>query len=184
MKFSLPTLYASGVVFGLLSLAGCKSDGEAKADANQIAFNDFESLAGWASGTESVTKDQAHSGKYSVMVGPNNEYGLGYMMQLNKIFSHKPHKVRISCWGYMADAKSNAQLDLQLFDLAQSKAVFGEVVNYQDVVKEPGKWVQITKDVTLPATTTGTQQLRVFLWRAGATSPAFIDDLSLSEIPE
>jgi len=171
-------------MLGLLGLAGCKSDSSASGDANQVAFNDFESLDGWASNTESLTKEQAHSGKYSIGVNPNVEFGLNYMMVLNKVFNHKPRKLRVSGWGYMADSKSVAQLDIQLFDLAQGKAVFGEAIDYANAVKTPGKWVEISKEVTLPATTTGAQQLRVFLWRAGATSPAFIDDVRVAEVPE
>lgn len=154
MKFSLPTLCASGIVLGLLGLAGCKSDSSASGDANQIAFNDFESLDGWASNTESLTKEQAHSGKYAISVNPNVEFGMNYMMVLNKVFDHKPRKLRVSAWGYMADSKSTAQLDIQLFDLAQGKAVFGEAIDYAAAVKTPGKWVEISKEVTLPATRT------------------------------
>jgi hypothetical protein len=184
MKFSLPTLCASGIVLGLLGLASCKSDSSASGDANQVAFNDFESLDGWASNTESLTKEQAHSGKYSIGVNPNVEFGLNYMMMLNKVFDHKPRKLRVSGWGYMADSKSTAQLDIQLFDLAQGKAVFGESIDYATAVKTPGKWVEISREITLPATTASTQQLRVFLWRAGASSPAFIDDVRVAEVPE
>ncbi len=184
MKFSLPSLCVSGVIVGLLGLAGCKSDSSASADANQIAFNDFESLDGWASNTESLSKEQAHSGKYSIGVNPNVEFGMNYMMVLNKVFDHKPRKLRISGWGFMADSKATAQLDIQLFDPAQNKAVFGESIDYATAVKTPGKWVEISREVTLPATTTGTQQLRVFLWRAGASSPAFIDDVRVAEVPE
>ncbi len=171
-------------MLGLLSLASCKSDSEAAPDTNRIAFNDFESMVGWTSGAESLSKEQAHSGKYSVKVGPETEFGQPYTMQLNKILDHKPRKLRMSGWAYMTDAKSTARLGFQLYDMTQNKEVFGDGLDYAAAVQTPGKWVQITKDITLPATTTGAQQVRVFLWRSGATSPAFIDDLSLSEVPE
>ena len=46
----------------------------------------------------------------------------------------------------------------------------------------PRKWVEISKEITLPATTTSTQDMKVFLWRANATSPAYIDDLRIELI--
>ena len=184
MKFSLPTLRAFGVVLGLLGLASCKSDNSAAADANQVAFNDFESLVGWTSGAESLTKEQAHSGKYSVKVGPNTEFGQSYSMQLNKIFDHKPHKLRISGWGYMTDSKATARLGFQLYDLTQNKEVFGEGIDYATAVQTPGKWVKIEKVITLPPAVAGEQQMRVFLYRNSASSPAFIDDLAVSEVKE
>ena len=131
-----------------------------------------------------MTKEQAHSGKYSVKVGPDTEFGQSYTMQLSKIFDHKPHKLRIFGWAYMTDSKATARLGFQLYDLAQNKEIFGDGIDYVDAVKAPGKWVKIEKVITLPATVTGEQQIRVFLYRNSASSPAFIDDLGISEVKE
>ena len=182
MRFS--TKYASWVALGLLGLAGCKSSGSSAADPNQIAFNDFESMMGWAPNVETLSREQAHSGKYSVKVGPGAVFGLGYSTQLNKVFDHKPHKLRISGWGYMSDTRSAARLGFQVFDLTQNKEVYGNGIDYTEAVKTPGKWVEIDKVITLPATVTGEQQMRVFLYGAGASTPAYIDDMRISDVPE
>lgn len=169
---------------GLLGLASCKSDTSTTANSDMVAFNDFESLVGWTSGAESLSKEQAHSGKYSVKVGPETEFGQSYTMQLNKMFDHKPHKLRISGWAYMADSKATARLGFTLYDLVQNKEVFGDGIDYADAVKTPGEWVKIEKEITLPPTVTGEQQVRMFLYRASAGSPAFIDDMGIAEVKE
>jgi hypothetical protein len=46
-------------------------------------------------------------------------------------------------------------------------------------VKTSGKWVPSTKDNTLPDQAAPGQQLRVFLWRADATSEVLLDDIML-----
>jgi hypothetical protein len=182
MRFS--TKCASWAALSLLLLAGCKSSGSSATDPNQISFNDFESMVGWAPNVESLSREQAHSGKYSVKVGPGTLFGVGYSTQLNKVFDHKPHKIRISGWGYMTDSRSGARLGFQVFDLAQNKEVYGDGVDFNDAVKTPGKWVEIEKVITLPPAVTGEQQMRVFLYGAGAGSPAYIDDMRISDVPE
>jgi hypothetical protein len=181
--YSVRTSVVFAAISGLLLAAGCKGNDAVSADPNELAFNNFESMVGWTSGTESLSREQAHSGKYSVKIGPDVEFGTGYNMQLNKMMDHKPHKLRMSGWAFMTDAKSAARLGFQVVD-AQGKEVFGDGIDYSEAVKTPGKWVEIQKEVTLPATVNGTNQLRVFLYRANASSPAFIDDLRISEVKE
>ena len=181
--YSVRTSAVLAAISGLLLVAGCKGNDTASADPNELAFNNYESMVGWTGGTESLSREQAHSGKYSVKVGPETEFGSGYSMQLNKMMDHKPHKLRISGWGYMTDSKASARLGFQVMD-PQGKEVFGDGIDYNEGVKTPGKWVEMQKEITLPPTVTGTHQLRVFLYRANASSPAFVDDVRISEVKD
>jgi len=180
--FMFRRLLAPLIILGLAAAAGCSKPETAATDTKQLAFNDFESVVGWIPSTETISREHAHSGTYAVKVGPENEFGMGYRMVLEKIIYHRPRKIRIEGWGYMTDINSNANLGLQLFNEAEGKAEFGDEIPYADAVRTPGQWVKISKDVVLPNTVTGNQQLRVFLWRAGATTPAYIDDLRISEV--
>jgi hypothetical protein len=175
---------AAGLLLGLAVLAatGCHRAGAEKDAGNLLAFNDYEAVMGWMSGTESITRERAHSGSRAVQVGGPIEYGLGYGLELSQVADHPLHKLHLEAWGYMTDPQSTAQLGLQVYDPAQRKAVFSQGIDYAVAVQTPGKWVKISQDVTLPDGTNGAQQLRVFLWRASASSPAYLDDLRISEV--
>lgn len=166
----------------LLLLPGCGDSKEEATPSNQLAFNDYEAVVGWMPEQKSVTRERAHSGHYAVKVDGANEYGMGYSMVLSRVLDHKPRKMHVEGWGYMTDAKSNARLDFQLVDLTNSnKAAFDDGIDYGTAIKDYGKWVKISKDITLPENLNSAQELRVFLWRGAATTPAYIDDLRISE---
>lgn len=169
-------------LLSLGAIAGCDNTSSEAAEGSSLAFNDYEAVVGWMPNPESVTRERAHSGRYAVKVGPENEYGMGYSSVLEKIIDHRPRKLRVEAWGFMTDANSTAKVGFQLFNAAQDKVLFNDGIEYAEAVKTPGRWVKISKDMTLPSDVAGNQQIRVFLWRSGASSPAFIDDLRISEV--
>ena len=171
----------AAVATGLFLAVGCGGSSSTN-DANLIAANDYEAVVGWMPDPGSVSREQAHSGHYAVKVDGDHEFGMGYNLPIGKATARKPHKIRLSAWGYMTDDKSTARLGLQLFDPTAGKEAFGDGIDYSTAVKTPRKWVEISKEITLPATTTSTQDMKVFLWRANATSPAYIDDLRIELI--
>jgi hypothetical protein len=169
---------ATVVAAGLFIAISCSKSSPID-DANLIAFNDYESVIGWVADNGTVTREQAHSGRYSVKVDDSHEFGMGFSLPLGKAISRKPNKIRISGWAYMTDAKSTARLGLQLFDPVAGKEAFGDGINFADDIKSPKKWTEISKEIVLPTSTSRTQEIRVFLWRGGASSPAYIDDLRI-----
>ena len=163
-----------------LALPGCGSDKPATDDPNFIAFNDYESVVGWQPDLNAVTREQAHSGKYSVMVGPGKDFALGYSLPIGKAAARRPHTLKIKGWAFMTDAKSTARLGLLVREPGTNKEIYGDGIDLKDAVKDPKKWVEISKDVTLPATINSNQELCVFLWRSNAETPAYLDDLSIT----
>ena len=161
---------------GLFFVSSCGGSSSAN-DANLIAFNDFEAVVGWMPDPSTVSREQAHSGHYSVKVDGGHEFGMGYGLPLGKATTRKPKMLRVSAWAFMTDDKSAARLGLQLFDPATGKEAFGDGINFNEGIKTFGKWVEVSKDIKLPESTTSTQELRVFLWRGSATTPAYVDDL-------
>jgi len=149
-------------------------------DANLLAFNDYEAVIGWMPDGGTVTREQAHSGRYAVKVDSEHEFGMGYGLPVGKATARKPRKVRVSAWAYMTDASSAARLGFQLVDPATGQETFGDGINFTDQIKDYKKWVEISKEITLPETTTSTQEMRVYLWRGGATTPAYMDDLRIA----
>jgi hypothetical protein len=184
LLMSTRKVWIARLVVGLAMLAttSCHRATSAADASNLLAFNDYEAVMGWMSGTESITRERAHSGSRAVQVGGSIEYGLGYGLELSQVADHPLRKLHLEAWGYMTDPQSTAQLGLQLYDPAQRKAIFSQGIDYAVAVQTPGKWVKISQDITLPDSTNGAQQLRVFLWRASASSPAYLDDLRISEV--
>ena len=179
MKLRFRTLVLPLAACGVL-LTACGDDKPATDDPNLITFNDFESVLGWQPYPDAVTREHAHSGKYAITVGPGKEFTLGYALLIGKALARKPHKIRIEGWGYMTDGKATARLGLQVLDPATGKETFGDGVDFASVIKVPKKWVEISKDVTLPDNVTSAQELRVFIWRANAESPAYFDDMRVT----
>ena len=176
LRFLVPVL---PLAIFTLALAGC-GDQVAADDPNLIAATDYESVLGWQPSPDAVTRDHAHSGKFAVMVAPGHDFAGGYGMPIGKATARKPHKLHLEGWGYMTDSKSSARLSVQLLDPATGKQTFGDGIDYTSAIKEPKKWTKIEKDVVLPETTASTYELRVFLWRSTAETPAYLDDLRIS----
>lgn len=164
------------------SLTGCSgSDNISATGANVLTSNDFESLDGWTPPNPSLTRDVAHSGKYSVKIDGNTEFSLGYSAPLGKLSNVRIQKIKIQAWAYMASDKSQARLGVQLTDNQTGKEIFGDGINYSDQIKKYGTWTEITKEVTLPSDITATQVFKVFLWRAGASDAAYLDDVRITK---
>lgn len=172
--FALPLLTCATL------FAGCGGNQAVTDDVNLIGFNDYESVLGWQPDANAVTRDHAHSGKYAIMVGPGKDYALGYGLPIGKATSRKPRKIGISAWGYMSDAKSVARLNLQLYNPATGKEAFSDGIDFSSAIKTPKKWMEISKEVTLPENIDSNLELRVYLWRANAETPAYLDDMRIT----
>ena len=173
-------------IFALLALTGpllvaCSSSDSSTADAaNTLTFNNFESSDGWIPASTSLTRDQAHSGKYSAKVDGATEFSIGYNNMMGKMHPTRLRKIKLQAWAFLPNGKSQARLGIQIVDPVTNKEVFGDGITLTDQVKSFKKWVEISKEVTLPETVTATQVMKLFLWRAGAAEAAYIDDVSLS----
>jgi len=166
-----------------LSLVACSSDAEKGDAGDYITRNDFESMVGWLPDAGTLTKAHAHSGAYAVVVDPEHEFSLTYNAQLGKVSPHKLKGITLEAWVFLPDNKATGVLGVQITDPDQgNKEVFGDGIKLQEAVKEYNKWVKVSKEITLPANIAYTQNLKVFLWRSGAASPVYMDDISIKGI--
>lgn len=176
-------------LFCVLALAGlmasCSSDDALPAaGANTITTNDFESMMGWVANSETLTKEHAHSGKYALKVDAGHEYSLTYDAVLGQVSPRKLKKIRVTGWGMLPNEKATGVLSVQVTDPDQgNKGVFGEGIDLKEQIKDYNKWVKVSKEFTLPDEVTYTQHMKIFLWRAGSSEPAYIDDIAV-EIAE
>jgi hypothetical protein len=171
-------LYA---VLTLATVASCGGSKDGDKPANLLASNDFEAFDGWvgAEAMPTLTKEKAHSGSYSVMARPGAEYSNGYNNTLNKLSPIKLNKIKIHGWVYLPTTQTPAVLVTSLTDPAQPKPLLWDGLALSKEVKWANKWVEVEKEITLPANSAPTNRLYVYLWSGGAPTPVFLDDLEI-----
>jgi uncharacterized lipoprotein len=162
-------------------LAGCSESKTEAIPENLISRNDFESLEGWAPANPSLTTAKAHSGRYSVKVDNGVEYSVSYISPLGKVSPTRLQKLEVSAWVLPTGKESNANLVVEVKNPANdAQKIFWESLETGKEAKEANKWTEVKKTFTLPANVEPTHELRVYLWRAGATQPLFLDDITIS----
>ena len=168
----------------LLAASGCSSDSSPTAiPENQLMATDFESMTGWTPDVPSLTREKAHSGKYSIKTDPNIEYSLTYQTTLGALSPTKLTKVRLTAYAYVKKAGSPATLTFQLLrSLPEGGAAFFmESIDMSKTVKKAGEWTKVTQDIVLPADVAATSILRLYIWRASSSDAVYVDDIVLTK---
>ncbi|MEJ7661966.1 MAG: hypothetical protein WKG07_21540 [Hymenobacter sp.] len=95
-----------------LALGSCGGS-DATKPANLLASNDFESLDGWLGGEvgPSLTREQAHSGVYSVKVDPKVDYSMGYSNPLGRLSSSQVTKLKLHGWVFLPSNQAENPAD-------------------------------------------------------------------------
>lgn len=165
-------------------LAACSSDNPTTPVADgYIARNDFEASLGWSGDPAAVTKAQAHSGQYSIYVDQSREFSLTYEAPLRQVVGFQPRSLEVEAWVFLTDDNSTGELGVQITDpVHNEKQLFGDGINLQEAAKVHNKWVKVSKSISLPDSLNPDQHLKVFLWRSNATSPVYLDDISIKAI--
>jgi hypothetical protein len=163
-----------------LVLAGCS---RAPAPATGVlAATDFENLAGWLADSPAqatLTRQQAHSGKYSTSVSPGHDYSLGYSNLLREMATERPTRLRISAWVQQTGSEPSPKLVTELKS-PQGSSLLWAGMDVGPLAKAPGKWYRIEQTITLPPTAPPDSRLLVYLWRAESTTPTYLDDLKIA----
>lgn len=176
------TLLSLGTL-AALSLASCGSKDDASADPNVLVDTNFDTMAGWIPAAQRVTlsRDQAHSGHYALMVDGSNEYSLGYHALLGQLHPTRIKKIKVAAWVYVTEAGSKASLVTTVGNPAapDEKPLLWEAL---EIGNDPvfGKWVEVSKVITLPESTGPANSLGFYLWRTGGDKPVYLDDLRVT----
>jgi hypothetical protein len=170
--------------FSLLSVvfSACSS-GPAVESIDKLASNDFEQLDGWlgSAATPSLNRERAHSGDYSVKVGHDIEYSLGYKNQLGLLSPIRLHKIKIHCWVFLTNSKTAVALVTDVSNPDSAKSLVHDSYDLAKATrpKRYHQWVEVEYTIDLPKTVTYNSQLVVYLWRADSPEPAYLDDLQI-----
>ncbi|KAA9331348.1 hypothetical protein F0P96_13960 [Hymenobacter busanensis] len=168
------------LLLALVALVSCSKSDDQSANANAITATNFDDYEGWVPENASLTRERAHSGKFSIKVDGNSEFSMGYVNLLGKISPRKMRKLHLKAWAFLPSNKAAAKLGMQITDPSTGQEIFGDGIKLTDQVTSFNKWVEVEKDITLPDNIAPTQLLKLFLWRDSASEPAYIDDLSLT----
>ncbi len=170
-------LFTYAALVLLAAASGCSS-AESNPD-NQLLSNDFDSLAGWGIESPSLTREQAHSGQYSIKIQKGIDYSLTYKNVLGRISPTRVNKITVQ--GYVYTTKpTNASLAVQLVrSETDGTNVYNEGVSLGRKAKKVGQWTKISQTFDLPAEASATNQLRIYMWGASDDEIVYLDDLQV-----
>ncbi|TGD78530.1 hypothetical protein [Hymenobacter wooponensis] len=170
-------------VAALIGLAACSSSDEKKVDANTLTSTSFEEIAGWGVDMGTLSRERAHTGVYALKVDNAHDFSLTYDVVVGQVSPRKIKKINVHGWVFLPSTNTNAILGLQVTDPSQdNKAIWGDGIKMDEAVKDYNKWVEVSKDMEMPAELAPTHHLKMYLWRAGAIDPVYADDLSIQVI--
>lgn len=187
LPFYMPTARFAALPL-LLLMAACSPADANLTDSRVLLRADFESLAGWGKFeapplTPSLTRERAHSGHYCIKTDKDLEYSLTYYNLLGRLRAQPTDKIKVSAWVF-ASQPGNAQLTVQLMRSVQDNTViFSQAIDLGQVVKKPLEWTLVSQVFTLPTTLSTANELRIFVWRASASAPVYLDDLLVTNEP-
>lgn len=169
-----------------LTVAGCGGNDTVAPDSNILVSNDFETLAGWLPEPQNatLTREKAHSGRYALKVDGTHEYSLGFNALLGQLHETRITKIKVSAWVFVtaADAKAALVTAISTPGAPSDKPLLWESLDLSQS-KEVGKWLEVSKVITLPANTAPTNALVLYLWRTSGGQPVYLDDLKVTVEP-
>lgn len=167
-----------------LLLTSCTSGASEAPATGLLAANGFENLDGWLAESPALAtlnKDQAHSGKYSTMAAPGNDYSLGYNNALSKLSPDWPAVLTVSAWVLVPNDQATAKLVTEVTGGgAKGASLLWQGLDLTKAVKVFNKWQYVEQTITMPATAKPNSRLKVYLWRAESKDPVYLDDLKIS----
>lgn len=165
----------------LAVLAACGGKDSATSDKDVLMTSDIDGMVGWMSNPSDLPKGEAHSGNYSLRVDQNHEFSPGYTAILGQLSSTRLRGIKLEAWVYATNKNSRGKLEFVVRDAAGGKEIFRDQTILSDV-KDYGKWELVSKDIMLPPTANYLSQIVIYVSRAEATSPAYVDDIKLIAI--
>lgn len=156
----------------------CSGNNEDKKEnsAGAASFsNDLES-AGWMN-QQTLTKETAHSGKFSSRIDSVFQYSFGYADVFKNISETLPEKVDVDFWILYPQTGIKTNLVVSIDSVG--KNIFWSGLELKDSIKIPNQWKEIKATIDLPANIMATDKITVYIWNNDKKS-AYIDDLKVT----
>ena len=123
-----------------------------------------------------LSKDKAHSGKFSSKLDSLTEYGFGFSNTFNNLSDTLPLSVDVSVWLYYPQLKTNGVLVLSIDSIGTN--IFWKGVPLGDSIKTANQWQEIKVTFELPKKIMPSDQLRIYVLNPEKRL-FYMDDLSL-----
>lgn len=173
---------------GLLGLAtACRqAAAPAATSTDTLMATDFEHNLGWGGEQPSLTTARAHSGQAAVLASPEQPFSYTFARTLGELCPGAlPHHLELTGWVLRTAAGSTARLVVQVVASRSSDAAVAyAALPLAPAVPTYGEWVAVKLPLVLPATATGSNLLKVYLWNDQGTSPAYLDDVVLRRVAD
>jgi hypothetical protein len=114
------------------------------------------------------------------MVDQTHEFSPGYTAVLGKLSPTRIRGVKLEAWVYATDKNATGKLEFVVKE-GGGQELLRDQTRLEEV-KEYGKWVPVSKEIIFPAATNYSSQIVIYVSRAGASSPAYVDDIKLTAL--
>jgi hypothetical protein len=143
MNFRTISLFTGGLVLNFL-LSDCNKGLKQK---GLVYANDFENMKGWAP-MMNLTKYPAHEGVFASKLDSAHLFGPTLKLRFEDISPLPIRKLKFSMWIYLKSLNAQGKIVVAV-EAPDKPNLFWDAKHIRDLVKEAGKWVQVTGEFNL-----------------------------------
>ncbi len=169
----------SVIIGAMILFSACSGNKEEVKNENKAVAGVFSSdleATGWMN-LFTLSKDVAHSGRYSSRVDSINQFSFGFREFASIIADTIPKKVDIDFWMLCLQTGIKSTLVLSIDSV--DKNIFWHGIELADSVKAPNKWQEIKATVDLPENIMATDKISIYVWNKEKRT-FYIDDLKVT----
>ena len=168
----MKSLKISRLLLVIVFIASCKS----KTIDNGYYSQNFDDIKIWAGDQRTLSNNVAHSGEWSSKMDANNEFSLGFVMDMKKINEKGYKKVKASAWGYLSE--SDAKTSFVITVDGADKPIAYSADDFRNFIKGPKTWGRITARLTLPDLKGKDAVVKVYALTSNKKE-AYVDDFEI-----
>jgi hypothetical protein len=142
---------------GLLEKAGLAE----RPDKNYRFYNDFENTA--LANLNQVTETVSRSGRTSVVMTPDKEYGCRFLESLSALGDHTPSFIRTEIWIMKTSGDSTGALLVCSVE-RKGRSLIWQSEQVDRYVMAANRWYRVARTFVIPDTTGRWADLSVYLW--------------------
>lgn len=164
----------------VIMLSACSGGKNGKDNnKNKPGYTSFSSdleATSWMN-QNTLTRELAHSGKFSSRVDSLAQYSFGFVNSFMNISDTLPEKVDVDFWLFYPQTgiKSNLVISIDSVE----KNIFWAGIDLKDSVTTPNQWKEIKATVKLPTNIMPTDKIKVYVLNNDKRA-LYIDDLTVT----
>jgi len=164
----------SCIIILFSACSGNKKDNDKNRPGVVVFSNNLET-SGWIN-QHTLTKEAAHSGKFSSRVDSVSQYSFGFADCFSNISDTLPEKVDVDFWILCSQKEIKSNLVVSIDSIG--KNIFWYGIDLKDSVQTPNQWKELKTTINLPANIMMTDKISIYVW-SNDKRPFYIDDLKV-----